>query len=637
MTYIHNNDIHPFSGLTRGRHLDQVSRQLWTLSRPPLILLQNQIHGMFNYNSSSTPNRALRPATINRDCSVVAEFEDFIDTMGLLEKDNHDFNSTEKLVNFATGFVAPGDVNIDKVFEVGSKILQDMSDQPVNQWKFSKANCVKQMPIKAKAVVQHKKQHTGHAIDTSLCLQRVTLNHCTLEEAICHELSPLPPSLFGDDGFMRDSGKAKRARDLCNKWGVVVESVPPSSCIVFDGGMVLNHLRKAWKRGDTFLSHAEQIVHHVSSAATEDQTVVVVLDGYTAATTKMHVQAKRNPVKSIEIQATKNMRLETTPDIFTSHPANKQRLVDIVADTINQSPHPNLAARKSDGDADTMIVMAGIELASSGECVVIRADDSDILFLCLAQQSTENLFVRRSGLIYDIHETKKNLPPEISEYILVLHGLFGCDTTSGFYRRHSIFSTNWTPVTDHLQVFLNAQSTKEQIQAAGQSLVAHRYNCKTPLNLARNKLYRQKCSNRQTMKQVNLATLPPTEDACNLHSLRAFHQIQEWMGNALPPLEYGWQKIGDELHPIPLTQDPAPKSLLDIRQCGCRKNKCINNQCSCRKEGEYCSDACQCVGCENKPQPADDTADSLLDDTTEDEGEDESEDDEVYSEDDYSD
>ena len=582
---------------------------------------------MFDY-FSTTPNRALRPAIINRDTNVIAEFETFLDSMGLLEIDNADFKSTEKLLNFATGFVAPEEVNIDNVFEVGSRILQDMTDQPVNRWKFTKAKCVKQMPLKAKAAVQQSSLSSKQKrplIDTSLCLQRITLNYCTVEEALCYELSSLPPSLFSEDGFMRDSGKAKRARDLCNKWGVVVDSLQPLST-VFDGGMLLNHMRKGWKRGDTFLSYAEQIIHHISKDAPEDQEVIVVLDGYNVATTKMHIQAKRNPVKSLEIKATKEMKLETTPEIFTSHPANKQRLVDIVADCINQSPQSNLSARKCDGDADTMIVMAGVERASVGKCIIL-ADDSDILFLSLAQPSTENLFVKRSGLIYDIEKTKKNMPPEVAKYLLVLHGLFGCDTTSGFYRRHSIFSTNWGPVTDQLQVFIEPDSTKEQIETAGQCLVAHRYKCTIPLNLARKKLYSKKCSNRNTKKEVNLASLPPTEDACNLHSLRAYHQIQEWRGNALPPLDYGWTMIGDELHPLPTTQDPAPKSLIDIPQCGCSKSKCSNNQCRCRSKNEYCSDICTCVGCENRPRQDDNVCnlnDSLLDDATEDEFENDS-------------
>lgn len=579
---------------------------------------------MFNYKTE-TLNRALRPTMILRDSNVIAEFEEFLDTMGLLETDNENFKSTTKLFNFATGFVAPDGVNIDKVFEVGNNILTEMNGQGVNQWKFTKSKSVRQMPVKAKTVVDH--QQKTRPFDSSLALQRITLKHCTLEDALCHELAVLPPSLFTDTGFMRDSNKAKRARDLCTKWGVICERIDTNST-VFDGGMLLNHLRKAWKRGDTFGSFADLVVEHLKKHVQGDNhEVVTVMDGYGELTTKMHVQKKRNPVKSIEIQATKEMELKTTPDIFLSHPTNKQRLVDIVSVAIDASL--NLSTRKSTGDADVLIVTTAVSLAESP--VLIHADDSDILFLCLSQNITKNLFLKRSGVVYDIEATKNALPPEIAKYILVLHGLFGCDTTSGFYRRHSVFSTSWVKMTGHLETFLSNSSTKPQIQEAGQVLVAHRYNTKPPLNAARKKLYEKKAGDKKTFKQVNLATLPPTEDACNLHSLRAYHQIQEWLGNSLPPLEYGWKNIGEELHPIPTTLEPAPKSLIELQTCGCATSKCATKQCSCLKAGKYCSDSCQCVECLNQPaevQPDNISLDdSLLDVTTEDEDDESQEDD----------
>ena len=100
---------------------------------------------------------------------------------------------------------------------------------------------------------------------------------------------------------------------------------------------------------------------------------------------------------------------------------------------------------------------------------------------------------------------------------------------------------------------------------------------------------------------------------------------------------FGWKKIGDELHPLPTTQDPTPKSLIDIPQCGCSKSKCINKRCYCKSKNQYCSDICTCVGCENRTPEGDNVhnlndGDNLeLDDTTEDE---EKSDDEEYSNDD---
>ena len=57
----------------------------------------------------------------------------------------------------------------------------------------------------------------------------------------------LPLALFTEDGLTRDSAKANRARDLCKNWGVVLDSIGPS-LIVFDHGMILNHLNSR----DTF-------------------------------------------------------------------------------------------------------------------------------------------------------------------------------------------------------------------------------------------------------------------------------------------------------------------------------------------------------------------------------------------------
>ena len=58
------------------------------------------------------------------------------------------------------------------------------------------------------------------------------------------------------------------------------------------------------------------------------------------------------------------------------------------------------------------------------------------------------------------------------------------NTSSSFYRRHIVFSTNWTSV-----MFVKNDGTNEDIQAADRVLVAHRYNCSDkPLNMARKKL-----------------------------------------------------------------------------------------------------------------------------------------------------
>ena len=58
------------------------------------------------------------------------------------------------------------------------------------------------------------------------------LKHFTVEEleSLCCELAALPLALFTEDGLMRDSAEAKRARD--KKWGVILDSIGSSLIVM---------------------------------------------------------------------------------------------------------------------------------------------------------------------------------------------------------------------------------------------------------------------------------------------------------------------------------------------------------------------------------------------------------------------
>ena len=76
------------------------------------------------------------------------------------------------------------------------------------------------------------------------------------------------------------------------------------------------------------------------------------------------------------------MTLPTTSEIFCSYPTNNQRLVDIVADPINDSSLPDLSTMRSDSDGDWLIVMTFVKLVASG--LSLKAHDSKYVSLCLA-------------------------------------------------------------------------------------------------------------------------------------------------------------------------------------------------------------------------------------------------------------
>ena len=114
---------------------------------------------------------------------------------------------------------------------------------------------------------------------------------------------------------------------------------------------------------------------------------------------------------------------------------------------------------------------------------------------------------------------------------------------------------------------------------------------------------KSKISDGGCSRQAQSDRLPPTHSALYEAILRAHYQMMVWNNDKvcvprLPqPHGYGWEKEGDEWIPVTTKELPAPKAIVELVKCGCKKGRCSNNRCQCRKAGLYCTDLCCC--CEN--------------------------------------
>lgn len=121
------------------------------------------------------------------------------------------------------------------------------------------------------------------------------------------------------------------------------------------------------------------------------------------------------------------------------------------------------------------------------------------------------------------------------------------------------------------------------------------------LNSLRFVTFKDKITRVQQKSQVLLSSLPPTEDAAELHIKRVFLQIQIWLGFKLNPLEWGWELNGaNGYKPIFMSQEPLPDDLKKIMFCSCTTS--CGKACGCRKAGLRCTVACKnCCGndCDN--------------------------------------
>ncbi len=182
--------------------------------------------------------------------------------------------------------------------------------------------------------------------------------------------------------------------------------------------------------------------------------------------------------------------------------------------------------------------------------------------------------------------------PDQQSDILFYHAFSGCDTTSAIFNKGKLKVTSLLhkhpSLRASISVFRNINTTSDEVSQAGENVFIALYGGtnSTSLNDVRYEFYGRSI----TKSKFNLACLPPTSDAATQHSMRTYHQVQKWIGNNLPPENWGWKQSPSGLIPIKALQEPAPPELLKLISCRCEKG--CEKRCGCRKAGLKCTDIC---------------------------------------------
>ncbi|CAG9815364.1 unnamed protein product [Phaedon cochleariae] len=243
--------------------------------------------------------------------------------------------------------------------------------------------------------------------------------------------------------------------------------------------------------------------------------------------------------------------------------------------------------------------------------VVVVGEDIDLLVILTGLCLRDNVFFLKPG--------KGNVPPTtyspmhaltnktIREYIMFLHAMSGCDTTSAPYNQGKFVKTvTKNPnLADVVSVFKNPEATPESIATAGERFLVNLYgftgrtepsiNCLRYINYA-------KAAFKTSSK---IAALPPSAAAATQHSFRVYLQVQQWLGVEKNAEDWGWKRATNGLEPINSLQAPAPLELLRLVSCRCIKTWA--KKCSCKKAGLDCTNLCiDCEGsCNNVTIEAD--------------------------------
>ena len=583
-------------GLTRGRGFDELQRLIWLLSRPVCAEI-NLAMQEFTSVSFTTSEQ-------HKDISSARQERDVQDTNKLITviSSRTPFSSNSPLHSLDTGVCAEESVNADQALAVGEQILNTMYGCNVLDYVFKKKNQVITMEKKVEVSLGGVKID----IDPQLLFQRLVtagVNSGELKEVFQYELCSYPPALFESQHAMLKADKAALANNIWKALPMKDPELPAQVTYVLDGGSLLH--RVPWDAGKTWAAICNSYTRYVHN---KYGCAYIVFDGYNSGpTTKDATHGRRANVRiAPTVQFTSDMVCTLKKEEFLSNTVNKQRFINMLASELEQY---GCTVQHAAADADVLIVQTTLAQATQQDTVLI-GDDMDLLVLLCSKANNPTFKVffkseprsgsRKPARCWDIVQTQQFLGNNVCEHLLFVHALSGCDTTSRLYGMGKPKALKKAASSEYLRqqaaVFKSASSQQSDIIRVGENALVclYRGQAGETLDMLRFQLFHQKVSS--NTESVQPRTLPPTSAAAQYHSLRVFHQVQQWQGVDLLAEDWGWMVKESKLCAFTTNLPPAPLYLLEAIHCGC-KSGCASRRCGCRKYGLECSLACsECKG-----------------------------------------
>ena len=276
-------------------------------------------------------------------------------------------------------------------------------------------------------------------VDHQLLFQRlltVGTKNGELQNVFDHKLCHYPPALFESVNAIRPTIKSSLADAL---WCSEAAKLPgPFETVqyVLDGGVLLHRI--PWTRGATYDKIFEQYSAYVIK---KYGRAIVVFDGYSdKPCTRVCAHMRRSGgTIGVIVHFTSSMALQTKKEEFLSNKHNKQRFIALLSQRLEQAGCEMHQAR---GHADVLIVQTALTSAAKQDTVLV-GDDTDLFVLLIyhANNVRHNVFFRpetrrasqNGNICRNIHAMRALIGSVVTNNIMFLRDILGCDTTSGVY------------------------------------------------------------------------------------------------------------------------------------------------------------------------------------------------------------
>lgn len=472
--------------------------------------------------------------------------------------------------------------------------MKKMVGSNADVFKHSKSNSVKTL-ISTTPVIEIENEKVS--VNTTLIFQKIAAglidNKNLMKDAIEYELAPYPMALFNEQGIMRESQKSELYKSL--KSTSYIQKDFADAKFVVDGGYLLHKV--IWPKNLTFReifeTYEAYIIKHYSPDAT------IVFDGYNPENMgiKSYERYRRVYKKiSPEINFENDMKAPREKDFFLSNNKNKAKFIKELIYFLED--RHKFTVFQAQEDADALIVQTAIDIAQNSEKkVVLVGTDVDLAVLMIGLTPED---VKLSMLKPRILKQPDTIisPTDnkvFKNFILFAHAFSGCDTVSSIFMKGKksllkLLQTDLSTVQELVQAFYNPNSSQEEIKTAGEAIMLKLFGSKKQ-TLKESRVEKFAGVARKS-SAINLALLPPTSGATYQHSLRAYLQVQIWLGNSLNPEDWGWKKTETVFLPVRTNEPLAPQELLTMVHCSCSASNC-STRCSCKKAGLRCTRACK--------------------------------------------
>ena len=199
---------------------------------------------------------------------------------------------------------------------------------------------------------------------------------------------------------MRVAAKRKFSNYFSNPWGdsSIVEDhtlTEPNPVTAYDAGMLLQNVIILWKQGITLGSIKDQNVSHHIRLTRQSQEIIVTFDGYLGLQRKVmyNDERHRNSIKTLDFVVNDGTVLDLPVKVFLTNTRNKQGFINLLSDKINTKPR--LTAKKCSDDANRFIVTTALDALHFHKPVIVKADNTDVLAMCLIALGAKGLFLKR--------------------------------------------------------------------------------------------------------------------------------------------------------------------------------------------------------------------------------------------------